>query len=218
MNRDIVQMVCTRTGVATVIAVAGSVVFLKPMMASASGAQAELEQRQEYIQHGEALMGGRSGGVESARVSTGVARDSFLAGLVPDAHLQDQQVIQRVASDHELTITRVEPTRESGSSMQMGEESEGAELTEKEFRVECRGRYRDLVSFIHRVQHADQMMAVQSFRLLPSGPQEVRATITITMMQLGAVPDSLLSAVRSTEPAAADPGFSQRDSMNGGER
>lgn len=191
MNQDITRSALTRLVIVGVLAGGGSFLLVKPKTSEASDLRKEFEQREMYIQKGESNIAMHQDEISRLVESTLRSRDAMLEDLSPDSHLQDQQIFQRMAAARGLTITRVEPIRESSNSAKVGEFGAEASLLTKEFRIECRGAFSGLVAFIDDIQTSKRQMQVKDFRLVPTDAQRIRTSLTISMVELAMYPEAL---------------------------
>lgn len=204
MSSDFAQSALTRVAVVGVLAGATSLLVVKPKMSEASDIRIESDMRQAYILEGESKIAQHDLQISDLVEATEQARSTMLEDLSPDPDLQDQQILQRMASLSGLTVTRVEPIRESSTSAKITESGEEAELIEKEYRIECRGAYSSIVAFIVEVQQSPRQMKVTDIRLVPSGAQRVRSSLGISMVELKDYPVSLDEAFQTQTAADAD--------------
>ncbi len=214
MNQDITRSALTRLAIVGVLAGGGSFLLVKPKASEASDLRKEFNQREMYIQKGESNIATHQDEIKRLVESTVSSRDAMLEDLSPDTHLQDQQIFQRMAAARGLTITRVEPIRESSNATKVGEFGAEASLITKEFRIECRGAFSGLVAFIDDVQTSKRQMQVKDFRLVPTDAQRIRTSLTISMVELTKYPEVLDQAF-STD--TQDDASGQKDHPNGGE-
>lgn len=214
MNQDITRSALTRLAIVGVLAGGGSFLIVKPKTSEASDLRKEFNQRELYIQKGESNIATHQGEIKRLVESTLSSRDAMLEDLSPDTHLQDQQIFQRMAAARGLTITRVEPIRESSNATKVGEFGAEASLLTKEFRIECRGAFSGLVAFIEDIQTSKRQMQVKDFRLVPTDAQRIRTSLTISMVELAQYPEVLDQAF-STD--TQDDVSAQKDQPDGGE-
>lgn len=210
MSSAIYRTQFTRVVVAGLIMSAASFVLVSPRISEARSMSEKREQQLAYIEQGESHIADHQDGLRRVIDSTMRARDAMIKDLSADPDLKDQQLFQRLASTHELTLTRVEPMKSSPVSTDLGSPERVAEIDRKAFRIECRGAYSDLISYIEDLQSSPCRMRVTSFRLVPIGVQEVRCTLNVSMVELTGYPDMLNSGLHtgmnSSEPSQEDEG------------
>jgi Tfp pilus assembly protein PilO len=204
MSHEFTRSTLARVAVVGFLAGATSFLFVKPKMSEASDLRIESESRHDYILEGESKIAQNNIKVEDLVETTTQARNAMLEDLSPDLILQDQQILQRLASARGLTVNRVEPIRESSTSAKVTQSGEKAELLEKEYRIECQGAYSAIVAFISDVQESSRQMKVTDIRLVPSGTQRVRSSLGISMVELKAYPPALDEALRARTPKRED--------------
>lgn len=211
MSTDLTRSAITRIAIIGIIAGGAGFFFVKPKMTAASDLRAESERRIEFIRAGESNIALHQEQLEELVSSTIESRKAMLEDLSPDDDLQDQQVFQRMAAARGLTITRVEPLRESSNAKEIGEFGAEAVILQKEYRIECRGSFSGLVRFIEDIQQSNRHMSVSNFRLVPTDAKRIRCSLTISMVELTAYPESL-DTVFNPKSASGGAGL-----MNGGE-
>jgi gas vesicle protein len=200
MNMEISRTHLTRIGLVGVVIGAANYMFVRPQASAAQDAQIKYKMQSEFIEQGEQSIELYQDDVDEMVEMVRSARDAMLMDLKPDIQVTDQQLLQRKATLHGMTVTRLEPSRAVNVSTDTEVEEDSVELEIKEFRIECRGNYSGFVSFIDDLQNEKRRMKVTSFRLVPTDEQVVRANLTVKLVELVEFPESIKTAF--TQPEA----------------
>lgn len=198
MSTEITRSQLSRVLVAGGLVSAASFVLVTPRMSEAGEQVARQSRQLEYIEQGESHIANYQADLQKLIESTQQTRDAMLDDLSPHPELKDQQLFQRYASDHGITLTRVEPMKSSPVTLELGSPEYLADMQRKAFRLEMRGAYSDVISYIDQLQSSTCRMRVTSFRAVPSGEQDVRCTLNVSMVELSSYPQIL------SEPIVSD--------------
>lgn len=193
MNADIQRTFVGKLLVLGLITGSMSFFLVRPKSLAASELESQFQIQSESIALGERNLEQHADLVSRAIIDMRAARDAMLDDLALNDAEQSHQLLQRTAIENGLTVTRVEPLQSILDDVQTGSVDEKAAVEKKQFRLECNGTYSGVVDFIQEMQQGPRLAQIESFRMMPTSEQSVRAIMYINLLELVEYPQQLRS-------------------------
>ncbi|MFG0245826.1 MAG: hypothetical protein ACF8MF_07250 [Phycisphaerales bacterium JB052] len=199
MMTDITRTFFTKLVLICVALLAVNYFLIKPKVLAAKETAVDLEAQVSYIEHGQQDIEAHHDELEQQIDQMRVVRDEMIRDLESEQTAQAHQILQRQAISQGLVVTRIEPLKSVIEKTTPADEEHATELDVKEFRLECRGAFHDVIAFVSEVQSGEHQGCITSFRMVPIDERNVRVSMQIRLIELITIPDQIRDAFKGTE-------------------
>jgi len=209
MNADLQKNFVIRLGVVCLVAIAARYVLTMPRVAETNEREQFHRVHQRSIEEGWRSIERYGSEVDQKLVALDRLRTALFTRYPEQESTQAHKAFQSAAEKHDLVVSRLEPLNRSIVRGESAGIEDAIQVEKAQFRVECQGRFADVVGFVADLETAPSQVSITSFRLTPIDAQEVRAIMQIRTHHLLKVPEPLRSAAARTESptGGADAGY-----------
>lgn len=114
--------------------------------------------------------------------------------------------LQESAEGFGLTVSRIEPLRNSVVSRETDLDQGVIQLGTKEFRIESLGSYDGIVKFLESLSNGSNIARVNSFRITPVSKEYARLMLQVSIYQITEVPESFTSSFNKSDEQVTQAG------------
>lgn len=211
MNPDIQRAFLLRLIIVTGLVVAARYFLVLPRVGQGEDLARTFQAQQELIEQGEQAISQHGGMVNESLTAMHSARRHMLDQFQSNGSTQMHNQLQSLADRHKLTITRIEPLKNSASRGKTALTLEEIEMETIEFRVECEGLYAGVIGYLDGLSTGTNMAAVRTFRMVPVGSGRARVTMQVAMHQLVKAPEAFTRDESADAGVAAVTGVTDDD-------
>jgi len=210
MNAEISRTFVVKLILICIAALVLNYFVVRPKQAEANTLDTAHASKMTLVDQGEQEMQRHRQQIEESVTQMSQLRQEMIEDLQPAQSLQSHQLLQKYAQRSDLTLTRIEPIKSvfEQSPTEGAEQDIKIELTE--YRIECRGTFNAVVSFITEVQQGKRQGIIKHFRMVPLDDASVRAIMQVKLIELVDFPAQL-----KDKPSESESSSQQRNPSRG---
>ena len=202
MMTEITRSFLTKLTMVCVTLLAVNYFLVKPKVLAAKETAADLNAQLSYIEYGQQDIKDHHEDLEQQITKMRVVRDEMIRDLEKEQTAQAHQILQRQAINQGLVVTRIEPLKSVVKHTTPANTEHASEVDIREFRIEYRGAFHDVIAFISEVQSGKHQGCISNFRMVPTDERNVRVSMQIRLIELVTIPDQIRDAFDSNSSEA----------------
>ena len=170
-----------------------------PKLNAVDDLEQTLENQASEISNGEEAIRLHSADVEKTIQQVEHLQSELASQLDVNREVNVHKHLQDAAEQRGLTVSRVEPLRETVTIRKSSVDQKKIQMLTKEFRLECIGAYSSIVGYLDDLRKSTNLSKVSSFRIVPVSSQQARMILQVEVYQLVDAPDVFTESM-STPP------------------